>query len=151
MSRLQTVAGNRFEELLSAAPGALEADSAMRTLLIDQLTPRLFSLIGVVVAGCLRCERFVDDLRGPLDQAFAIHAVRDWRALSLTPAEMAILAYAEKGTTDEAAVRRKDVDDLRAAGLSDKQVLLIATTIAYYNYAIRMAAAFDVRPIEMAG
>ena len=146
MSRLQTVTGQRIEDLLRAAPGALEADSAMRLLLIDQMTPRLFSLIGVVVAGCLRCETFVEALRGPLDGAFAAEAARDWRALDLTAAEKAVLEYAEKGTMDEASVRRRDVDALRAAGLSDKDVLLIATAIAYHNYAIRMAAAFNVLP-----
>lgn len=146
MSRLQMVAGKRIEDLLSAAPGALEADSAMRLLLIEQLTPRLFSLIGVVVAGCLRCEQFVEALRGPLEQSFAVKAARDWRALGLTAADNAVLEYAEKGTMDEASVRRRDVDALRAAGLSDKDVLLIATAIAYHNYAIRMASAFDVLP-----
>jgi alkylhydroperoxidase family enzyme len=146
MSRLQTVAGKRLADLLSAAPGAPEADSAMRNLLIEQLTPRLFSLIGVVVAGALRCEQFTEALRGPLDQAFAAQAARDWRALDLSAAERAVLAYAEKGTIDEASVRRRDVDDLRTAGLSDKDVLLIATAIAYHNYSIRMAAAFDVVP-----
>jgi alkylhydroperoxidase family enzyme len=146
MSRLRGVAGNRLEDLLGAAPGALEADSAMRLLLIEHLTPRLFSLIGVVVAGCLRCEQFVEALRGPLDRAFAVQAARDWRVLGLTEADVAVLEYAEKGTLDEASVRRRDVDALRAAGLSDKDVLLIATEIAYYNYAIRMAAAFDVLP-----
>jgi alkylhydroperoxidase family enzyme len=140
------VAGAKIEDLLSAAPGALEADSAMRTLLIEQLTPRLFSLIGVVVAGCLRCERFIDALRGPLERDFAVQAARDWRALDLTAAEKAVLEYAEKGTMDEASVRRRHVDALRAAGISDKEVLLIATAIAYHNYAIRMAATFDVRP-----
>jgi alkylhydroperoxidase family enzyme len=146
MSRLQTVAGTRIEDLLSAAPGAIEADSAMRTLLIEQLTPRLFSLIGVVVAGCLRCEQFVEALRGPLERAIAVQAARDWRALGLTEAEKAVLDYTQKGTMDEASVRRRDVGALRAAGLSDKEVLLIATAIAYHNYAIRMAAAFDVLP-----
>ena len=146
MSRLQRIAGSRIEDLLSAAPGALEADSTMRTLLVEQLSPRLFSLIGVVVAGCLRCEQFVEALRGPLKQDFAIQAARDWRALDLTAADNAVLEYAEKGTMDEASVRRRDVDALRAAGLSDKDVLLIATAIAYQNYAIRMAAAFDVLP-----
>lgn len=146
MSRLQGVAGNRLEDLLGAAPGALEADSAMRTLLIEQLTPRLFSLIGVVVASCLRCERFIDALRGPLDLAFAVQAARDWHALELMTTEKAVLEYAEKGTMDEASVRRRDVDALRAAGLGDREVLLIATAIAYHNYAIRMAAAFDVLP-----
>jgi alkylhydroperoxidase family enzyme len=140
------VSGTRIEDLLSAAPGALEADSAMRALLIEQLTPRLFSLIGVVVAGCLRCEQLVEALRGPLDHGFAVMAARDWRTLSLTEAEKTVLDYAEKGTMDEASVRRRHVDALRAAGMSDKEVLLIATAIAYHNYAIRMAAAFDVVP-----
>jgi alkylhydroperoxidase family enzyme len=146
MSRLRMVSSELFEDLLTAAPGALEADTAMRRLLVEQLTPRLYSLIGAVVAGCLSCERFVDDLRGPLDQSLAFQAATDWRALTLTAAEKAVLAYAEKGTIDEASVRRRDVDELRAAGLSDKDVLLIATAIAYHNYAIRMAAAFDVLP-----
>jgi alkylhydroperoxidase family enzyme len=135
-----------MENLLGAAPGALEADGAIRTLLVEQLTPRLFSLIGVVVAGFLRCEQFVETLRGPLDRAFAAQAARDWRALELITTEKAVLEYAEKGTMDEASVRRRDVDALRAAGLSDKDVLLIATAIAYHNYAIRMSAAFDVLP-----
>ncbi len=146
MSRLRTVTGKSLEDLLSAAPGALEADTAMRRLLIEQLTPRLYSLIGVVVAGGLGCERFVEALRGPLDHDLAAQAAGDWRALEFTAAEKAVLAYAEKGTVDEASVRKRDVDELRAAGLSDKEVLLVATAIAYHNYAIRMAAAFDVAP-----
>ena len=146
MSHLGMVSSKRFDDLLSAAPGALEADTAMRRVLVDQLTPRLFSLIGVVVTGCLCCERFADDLRGPLDQSFAAQAARDWRRLQLSVAERAILAYAEKGTVDEASVRRRDVDELRAAGLVDRDILLIATAIAYQNYSIRMAASFDVAP-----
>ncbi|MGH7872292.1 MAG: hypothetical protein ACREQO_08750 [Candidatus Binatia bacterium] len=146
MSRLRMVSGESIENLLIAAPGALEADTAMRRLLVQQLTPRLYSLIGVVVAGCLRCERFAENLRGPLDPSVAAQAASDWRSLRLTPAEKTVLAYAEKGTIDEASVRRRDVSDLRAAGFEDRDVLLIATAIAYHNYAIRMAAAFDVTP-----
>jgi alkylhydroperoxidase family enzyme len=146
MSRLRIAPGKSFDELLSAAAGALEADTAMRRLLIEQLTPRLYSLIGVVVAGCLRCGSLIEALRGPLDQSFAAEAASDRRVLTLTPAEKAVLAYAEKGTIDEASVRRRDVDALREAGFSDKDVLLIATAIAYHNYSIRMAAAFDVTP-----
>jgi uncharacterized protein YciW len=47
---------------------------------------------------------------------------------------------------DEASVRRRDVEALRQAGLADKDILLIAAAIAYHNYSIRMAAAFDVIP-----
>ena len=147
MSRLRMVSRKRFDDLLRTAPGALEADTAMRRLLVEQLTARLFSLIGVVVAGCLRCDPFVEALRGPLDRDFAAQAAGDWRSLGLTAVEKAVLEYAEKGTVDEAAVRRRDVAELRNAGLNDRDVLLIATAIAYHNYAIRMAAAFDVRPL----
>jgi len=146
MSRLGMVPGKLIEELLAKAPGALEADDEMRRVLIDNLTPALFSLIGVVVAGSLGCARFAADLRGPLDQALAAQAAKNWRALELTAREKAILSYAERGTLEEASVRRRDVDELRAVGLDDKDVLLIATAIAYHNYAIRMAAAFEVAP-----
>jgi alkylhydroperoxidase family enzyme len=146
MSRLRMVLSKHLEDLLTAAPGALEADTAMRRLLVKELTPRLYSLIGVVVAGRLGCNGLIDALRGPLDRSFAVQLAGDWRALALTTSEKAVLAYAEKGTIDEASVRERDVDELRAKGFSDKDVLLIATAIAYHNYAIRMGAAFDVVP-----
>lgn len=149
MSRLRLTSGDRLADLLTAAPGAREADSEMRRRLIEHLTPRLYSLIAVVVAGLLRCERLVAALRGPLEETFAAQAARDWRSLALTEAEKSVLAYAEKGTLDEASVRRRDVDELRAAGFADKDVLLIATAIAYHNYSIRMAAAFDVLPTSL--
>ena len=146
MSRLRTVSSASFDDLLNAAPGALEADREMRRQIQKGINSRWYALIGVAVAGLLRCEHFVDALRGPLDQAFAVQAASDWRALTLTAADKAVLGYVEKGTIDEASVRKRDVEELRAAGLSDKEVLLIATAIAYHNYSIRMAAAFDVIP-----
>lgn len=146
MSRLQIAPGNSFDNLLRVAPGALEADGAMRARLVEGLTPSLFGLIGVAVAGLLRCERFVDALRGPLESVYARQVAHGWRKLPLTKVEEAILSYVERGTLDEASVRRSHVDELRAAGLADKKILLIATAVAYHNYSIRMAAAFDVTP-----
>lgn len=146
MSRLRMVAGKSFDDLLTAAPGALEADGEMRCQLMERLTPRLYSLIGVAVAGLMGCERFVEDLRGPLERSFAVQAAKDWRTLALTEAEKAILSYTEMGTLDEASVRLRHVEALRSAGLSDNDVLIVATAIAYHNYSIRMAAAFDVVP-----
>lgn len=146
MSRLRTVSGKRLEDLLAAAPDALEADREMRRQIQKGIGARWYALIGVGVAGLLRCERFVDDLRGPLEKSFAVQLAADWAKLPLTDEEKAILSYAEKGTLDEASVRRRDVEPLRQAGLADKDILLVATAIAYHNYSIRMAAAFDVLP-----
>ena len=86
-------------------------------------------------------------MRGPLEKSFASQVAADWTRLPLTHEEKAILSYTQKGTLDEASVRRRDVEALRQAGLADdKDILLIATAIAYHNYSIRMAAAFDVVP-----
>ena len=146
MSRLHIAPGHNFDDLLNAAPGALQADNEMRRQIQEGITARWYSLIGVAVAGLLGCKKFVGHLRGPLESAFAAQVANDWSKVSLSEAEKAILGYAEKGTIDEASVRRHDVDALRHAGLSDKDILLVATAIAYHNYSIRMAAAFDVIP-----
>lgn len=146
MSRLHIAPGHSFDDLLAAAPGALEADNEMRRQIQEGINARWYSLIGVAVAGLLGCQRFVEHLRGPLESTIASRIAQDWTKVSLNDAEKAILSYAEKGTIDEASVRRRDVDALRQAGLADKDILLIATAIAYHNYSIRMAAAFDVIP-----
>ncbi|MDH3445014.1 MAG: hypothetical protein OEN50_13875 [Deltaproteobacteria bacterium] len=146
MSRLSMVQGTGLDDLLSGAPGALDADNEMRGQIRQQLSPRLYALIGVVVAGCLGCEQFVENLRGPLDGFAAVQIAKDWRNAALAEAERAALAYAEKGTLEEGSVRRADVEALRTAGFDDKDILVIATAIAYHNYSIRMAAVFAVTP-----
>ena len=146
MSRLRTVSSKHLKDLLAAAPDALEADREMRRQIQQGIGARRYALIAVSVAGLLRCERFVDDLRGPLEKSFAAQLAADWTKLPLTDEERAILSYTEKGTLDEASVRRRDVEPLRQAGLADKDILVIAAAIAYHNYSIRMAAAFDVIP-----
>ena len=146
MSRLHIASSQSFDEMLNAAPGALEADNEMRRQIQEGISARWYSLIGIAVAGLLGCEKFVEHLRGPLESVFAAQVVNDWTKVSLSDAEKAILRYAEKGTLDEASVRRHDADALRRAGLADKDILLVATAIAYHNYSIRMAAAFDVIP-----
>jgi alkylhydroperoxidase family enzyme len=146
VSRLRLVPGRSFDEMLNAAPGALQADNEMRRQIQKGIGARWYSLIGVAVAGLLGCEKFVEQLRGPLESAFAAEVANDWTKASLGDAEKAILSYAEKGTLDEASVRKLDIDALRKAGLADKEILLVATAIAYHNYSIRMAAAFDVMP-----
>ena len=69
----------------------------------------------------------------------------DWLFV-LTATEKTVLTYTEKGTLDEASVRRSDVDELRAVGLRDKDALLIPDGDRVSQLSIRMAVAFDVLP-----
>ncbi len=146
MSRLRTVSGNKFEDILRAAPGALEADAEMYRQIKAGIPQRLFSLIGVTVAALLGLDRLVSSVKGPLDDNTASQVAKNWSIAPVTELEKAVLSYTEKGTLDEGSVRQRDVDALRKAGLSDADILTVATAIAYYNYAFRVAAAFDVIP-----
>ncbi len=55
-----------------------------------------------------------------------------------------MLRYAAKLTREPAAVRREDVEALRAAGFADADVLAIAETTAYYAYVNRIADGLGV-------
>lgn len=56
-----------------------------------------------------------------------------------------MLTYVEKLTKDPAAMVESDVEDLRIAGFTDRDILDIATVSAYYAYANRVADGLGVR------
>lgn len=68
----------------------------------------------------------------------------DWRAAPLDDRRKAILAYAEKLTVTPWEVGRADVDELRAVGLSERDVLDVCQVVAYYAYANRIADGLGV-------
>ena len=55
-----------------------------------------------------------------------------------------MLGYVEKLTRTPAAVRRADVDALRAAGFSDTDVLAIVQVAGYFAYVNRLADGLGV-------
>lgn len=71
----------------------------------------------------------------------------DWRTAGLAPHRVAMLAYAAKLTTDPGRMRRTDVDALREAGFTDRDILDICEVTAYYAYVNRIADGLGV-PLE---
>ena len=57
-----------------------------------------------------------------------------------------MLAYAVKLTRTPGEMTASDVEDLRAAGFSDRDVLDIGEVTAYYAYANRIADGLGVEP-----
>ena len=55
-----------------------------------------------------------------------------------------MLEFAVKLTTAPAAVDDADVEDLRAAGFSDRDILDIVEVVAYYAYANRIADGLGI-------
>ena len=64
---------------------------------------------------------------------------RDWTIAALSPKRTTMLTFAVKLTATPAATSDADVDALRAAGFSDRDILDIVEVVGYYAYANRIA------------
>jgi uncharacterized peroxidase-related enzyme len=62
----------------------------------------------------------------------------DWREMELTPAEVAMLEYAEKLTLTPSAMTEEDVQKLRDVGWTDRDILDIVHVCAYFNFRTRV-------------
>ena len=63
---------------------------------------------------------------------------------ALTPAQRALLAYAEQVTVRLRTCRREDVDALRTAGATDEEIHATVQVAAYFNYINRVVDALGV-------
>ena len=58
--------------------------------------------------------------------------------MQLTPAEYAMLEYAEKLTLTPSAMTEDDVQKLRDVGWTDRDILDIVHVCAYFNFRVRV-------------
>ncbi len=145
MSYLSSYPDDDLSAVLARIPEVGTADERIRKEIRSNLPERWCALVSVCIAGLLGLEARLAELRGTLDPALARTIVADWSGASLGDAERAILAFTERATVAQARMRSLDVEALRAAGLSDRQILAVASLVAYQNYALRAAQAFGVR------
>jgi uncharacterized peroxidase-related enzyme len=68
----------------------------------------------------------------------------DPRSLPLPPRRRAILEYAEKLTRAPAEFGTGNVDALRAAGLTDREILDLAMVVRYFAFANRLVDGLGV-------
>jgi uncharacterized peroxidase-related enzyme len=62
----------------------------------------------------------------------------DWRDMDLSQAEYAMLEFAEKLTLTPSDMREPDVQKLRDAGWTDRDILDIVHVCAYFNFRVRV-------------
>ena len=76
-----------------------------------------------------------------------VHALaRDWRSAPLSDQDKALCAFAEKLTISPSRMTPADLDQLRAAGFSDRAIHDATQVVAYFNYINRIADALGVEP-----
>lgn len=145
MSYLSSFPGEDRSAVLAGIPEVAAADERVAREIRSHVPERWYALVSVRIAALLGLDARLDELRGVLAPELARAVAADWSAASLGGTERAILAFTEKATIAQATLRAADVDALRTAGLTDRQILAVASLVAYQNYALRAAQAFGVR------
>ena len=69
---------------------------------------------------------------------------QDYTRLDLSPAERAMLDYAVKLTVAPSTAAREDINELRAHGFDDRDILDIIYVVCLYNFNDRMADATGI-------
>jgi uncharacterized peroxidase-related enzyme len=76
-----------------------------------------------------------------------VHAVvRDWKAASLAPADLALCELAVKLTHAPTSMRPEDLERLRAQGFDDRAIHDAVQIIGLFNSITRVAEALGVEP-----
>ena len=98
--------------------------------------------------GCAHCTQLHGGFLQALgaDPALVRALATDPAAVSLPPADRAIVDYALKLTRAPRAMTRADVLALRGHGFSDAEIFEVAFTTAYFNYTNRLAEGLGVEP-----
>ncbi|MBL4591111.1 MAG: peroxidase-related enzyme, partial [Phycisphaerales bacterium] len=113
-------------------------------------------MVGVTVSrinGCTYCQthhaKGLEKLL-PKDRKHVADEVFNGDETNLTERERAMCAYGSKLTRSPAAITKSDIDTLRGAGLSDREILDVAQVAAYFAYANRivlgLGAALEHNP-----
>ena len=69
---------------------------------------------------------------------------QDWTTAPLSPKRAAMLAFVVKLTKTPGAMEDADVDALRSASFSDRDILDIVEVVGYYAYANRIADGLGI-------
>lgn len=74
--------------------------------------------------------------------------VRDWRSADLDDSERAMLEFVEKLTLYPGQMAEQDVQQLRAVGFGDEDILEISLICSYYNMINRIAESLGAETEE---
>lgn len=115
------------------------------------LTKAEREMIAVAVSAVNRCHYCLTAHGAALrlytgDPALAETIAQNWRAAALPPRQTAMLAFAEKVTSDSHRIGEPDRQALRDAGFSDRDIWDIAAVAAFFNMSNRMASATGMVP-----
>jgi len=138
-------------------PEAHEAFEALIRAIVPSIGVRNYELATLGAARGIRSQHCLlahgrKTLRAnAMDEDQLRRAAVDYREADLSPADVAVMAYAEKLSTDAASMTDADSQELRDLGFSDRQIVDITLAAAARNYFSRTLQALAVPLDEVPG
>lgn len=142
---------------MAVNPEAHEAFEALIRAVVPSIGLRTYELATLAAARAIGSEHCLlahgrKSLRaGVLDEAQLEQVARDYTAAGLDDADVAVMAYAEKLSTDAATMTDDDTRRLRDAGFTDRQIVDITLAAALRNHLSRALLALAVPVDEVPG
>jgi uncharacterized peroxidase-related enzyme len=137
----------------SLRPAAFIGWQQLRDSIQSNMDPRRYELVTLAAAASLRCS-YCAVAHGAIlaTKFFSPEQVevltRDYRNADLEPADVALMAYAEKIARHAYKVTPEDIDDLRAHGFTDTDILDVALAAAARSFLSKVLDAVGVEPDE---
>lgn len=125
-----------YNKLMLAESGLSKLDREMIAVAVSSINRCFYCLTAHGAA--------VRELSG--DPVLGEMMVMNWRVADLTPAQRAMLGFAEKVTLASHTITEADRQALRDHGFTDRDIWDIANVAAFFNMTNRVASATDMRP-----
>jgi len=142
-----------YTQAMAINPEAHEAFEALIRAVVPSIGVRTFELAtlgaarGIRSPHCLLAHGRKTLKAGAMDEAQLERAARDYTDADLSDADVAVMRFAERLSTDAASMTDADTQTLRDHGFSDRQIVDITLTAAARNYFSRALRALAV-PVE---
>jgi uncharacterized peroxidase-related enzyme len=133
---------------LSMNPEAFAAWRTLQAAIAGSMGMRRFELVTLAAAlaiGSKHC-RLAHGSKSlkVMDEEDLLRIARDYHAAGLSKADVAMMEFAEKLSTDSAAMTTDDTQRLRGLGFGDREIVDIALAAAARNYLSRVLQALAV-------
>lgn len=140
-------------QVMAINPEAHEAFLALVRTIVPSIGVRTYELAtlgaarGIPSPHCLLAHGRKTLRTGDFDEDQLERVAIDYETAGLSDADVEVLRFAERLSTDPAAMTDADSQALRDQGFSDRQIVDIALAAAARNYFSRALQALDV-PVE---
>jgi uncharacterized peroxidase-related enzyme len=142
-----------YTRAMAINPEAHAAFEALVRAIVPSIGVRVYELATLGAARAIRSQHCLlahgrKTLRaGAMEEDQLIRVGRDYRDADLDAADVAVMAYAEKLSTDAASMTDADSQALRDVGFSDRQIVDITLAAGVRNYFSRSLLALAV-PVD---